>query len=313
MHLLKGQMKTESFTFLAEDGTEVFVRRWTPTNVKAVCQIAHGMAEHGQRYQHFACALANAGYAVYANDHRGHGKTAGRIENLGYFADENGWNLVVEDMRQLTGIINANHGDLPVFLLGHSMGSLLAVDYISKFGDGITGALLSAPPGDPGLRGIMAIYLAKLERYIKGKKAASPMFDQLIFGNFNKAFKPNRTAFDWLSRDGTEVDKYVADPFCGTIFTCGFFVDFLVGVKKSHSNKVIDAIPKDLAIHITAGEKDPVGYNAKGVIKLKNVLEKAKIEDISFILYHDARHEILNEINKEEVYRDILAWMDERT
>lgn len=306
-------MKTESFAFLAEDGTQVWVHRWSPEQVRGVCQIAHGMAEHGQRYQHFAGVLANAGYAVYANDHRGHGKTAGRVENVGYFADENGWNLVVEDMRQLTRIIKENHEDMPVFLLGHSMGSLLAIDYLSKFGDELTGALLSAPPGDPGLRGTMAIYLAKLERYLKGKKAQSPMFDRLIFGNFNKAFRPNRTAFDWLSGDDAEVDAYIADPFCGTIFTCGFFVDFLTGVKNSHSSKVIEAIPKDLSIYIAAGEKDPVGYNGKGVIKLKNALEKAKIEDLSFTLYRETRHEILNEINRKEVFSEILAWVGQRT
>jgi alpha-beta hydrolase superfamily lysophospholipase len=302
-------MKIETFTFLTEDRTVMFVHRWSPENVKAVCQIAHGMAEHGKRYQRFAGALVKAGYAVYVNDHRGHGKTAARVENLGYFADENGWDLVVEDMQQLTQIIKANHRDLPVFLLGHSMGSLLSMDYIARFGNDINGVLLSAPPGNPGLLGNIGLFLAKSECWIKGKKAASPLLDKLTFGNYNKAFKPSRTDFDWLTRDSAEVDEYIGDPFCGTIFTSGFFVDLLTGVKKVNGAKNINSIPKDLSIYIFAGEKDPVGNDAKGVVQMRKAFEKAKIEDVDLTLYQDARHEMLNEINREEVYSDIVTWI----
>jgi alpha-beta hydrolase superfamily lysophospholipase len=268
------------------------------------------MAEHSKRYQRFASVLVNAGYAVYANDHRGHGKTAGRVENLGYFADQNGWDLVVQDMRQLTKIIKENHGDIPVFLFGHSMGSLLSLDYISRFGNDIRGVVISAPPEDPGLLGNVGILLAKFECLTKGRKTASPLLDKLTFGSFNKAFKPNRTDFDWLTRDDTEVDKYIGDHFCGTIFTAGFFVDLLTGVKKVNSTKTIGTIPKDLSIYLFAGEKDPVVNNAKGVVQIKTALEKAKIKDINLTLYPDARHEMLNEINREEVFSDIITWLE---
>jgi alpha-beta hydrolase superfamily lysophospholipase len=306
-------MKSETFTFLTEDRTEIFVHKWSPENAKAAVQIAHGMAEHSERYRQFAGVLVAAGYAVYANDHRGHGKTAGRVENLGYFADENGWDLVVQDMRQLTQIIKTNHGDIPVFLLGHSMGSLLSLDYISRFGNDLGGVVLSAPPEDPGLLGNIGIFLAKFECWTKGRKAASPLLDKLTFGSFNKAFKPNRTDFDWLTRDSAEVDKYIGDRFCGTLFTAGFFFDLLTGVKKVNNTKTIDTIPKDLSVYLFAGEKDPVGNNPKGVQQIKTALEKAKIKDINLTLYPDARHEMLNEINREEVYRDIITWLEKYT
>jgi alpha-beta hydrolase superfamily lysophospholipase len=303
-------MKSDTFTFVAEDGTKIFVHRWFPENIKAACQIAHGMAEHSARYERFARKLVDAGYAVYANDHRGHGKTAGEVKNLGYFADKNGWDLVVQDMHQLTEIIKENHKDIPVFLIGHSMGSLLSLDYLSRFGNDLKGALLSAPPENPGFLGNLGILLAKLECWRKGRETASPLLDKLTFGSFNKAFKPNRTDFDWLSRDDTEVDKYIGDPFCGTIFTAGFFVDLLTGVKKVNDAKMIATIPKDLSIYLIAGDKDPVVNDTKGVVQIKTALEKAEVADINLTLYPEARHEMLNEINRKEVYRDIVAWLE---
>ncbi len=307
-------MGSVDFKLSAEDSVNIHVYSWgveKDNNARGVVQIAHGMAEHGKRYESFAQALVKRGYLVYANDHRGHGETAGSIENLGYFADENGWDLVVKDMYLLTQQIKSKHPDLPVFLFGHSMGSFLARDYISLFGKEIKGVILSGTSGDPGFLANIGILLTKLTCLLKGKKAKSPLMDKLSFGSYNNAFKPVRTEFDWLSRDKEEVDKYINDPFCGTVFTEGFFNDLLKGIKNIHKPDVIQVIEKDLPIYIFSGEKDPVGKNTKGVLEVIRDYQKAGIKDVTYRFYKDGRHEMLNELNREEVIKDVIQWFDD--
>jgi len=306
-------MKSKTFTFKTKDLTDIVTYNWLPENdkdIKAVVQLSHGMAEHGKRYERFAEALTDSGYGVYINDHRGHGKTAGSIEAQGFFADENGWNLVVEDMHQLTGVIKKAYPGLPFFLLGHSMGSFLARNYIYLYGNELKGVILSGTAGDPGLFGSLGILLAKRECKTKGKKTKSPLLHKLSFGSFNKAFKPARTDFDWLSRDPEEVDKYIHDPYCGEVFTAGFYLDLLEGLKKINLQSNTNRVPKNLPIFLFAGDMDPVGKNSKGVKQIFKAYEKADIRDISLKLYKDGRHEMLNEINRKEVFGDIIRWMD---
>jgi alpha-beta hydrolase superfamily lysophospholipase len=306
-------MKTDPFTFLASDGKEIYTNKWLPEKtdkLRAIVQISHGMAEHSSRYKRFAEALAAADFGVYANDHRGHGQTAGKIENLGYFADNNGWQRVVEDMKDLTLVIKKNHPDLPVFLFGHSMGSLLTREYLFTYSQEIDGAILSGTAGDPGLLGSVGILVSKLESLLRGKKTKSPLLDKLSFGKFNNAFKPNRTTFDWLSRDEAEVDKYIADPYCGTVFTAGFFNDMLKGIKNINKFSNIQKMPKNMPIYIFSGAFDPVGENTKGVSKLINTFEKAGMEDITSKFYKDGRHEMLNELNRKEVFTDVIHWVE---
>jgi alpha-beta hydrolase superfamily lysophospholipase len=266
------------------------------------------MAEHSDRYMRFAEFLTANNIAVYANDHRGHGKTAGKVENLGYFADTKGWKLVVEDMKSLTNIIHENHPKLPVFLFGHSMGSLLFREYLFSSSQEVDGVILSGTAGDPGLLGNVGIAVSKTECLLRGKKAKSTLLDKLSFGNFNTAFKPNRTAFDWLSRDTKEVDKYIEDSYCGSIFTAGFFNDMLRGINNINKFSNIQKISKILPVYFFSGAKDPVGENTKGVMKVVNVFKKAGLTDVSFKFYEEGRHEMLNEINREEVFSDILEW-----
>ncbi len=309
-------MIAETFTFKGADGKELFAHKWLPENasenseIKAVIQISHGMAEHSARYKHFAEKLTANNIGVYANDHRGHGQTAGTIENLGYFSDNNGWDLVVSDLNQLTGVIKNNHPNIPVFLFGHSMGSFLCRDYMFSFKDNISGVILSATASDPGLLGYVGIIISKIESMVRGKKAQSPFLDNLSFGNFNKAFKPNRTKFDWLSRDKAEVDKYLNDPFCGTIFKAGFFTDLLKGIKKINTLSNIHNIPKDLPVYLFSGSDDPVGDFTKGVQKVYKSYEKAGMNNLSIKLYENGRHEMLNEINRDTVYADIINWLE---
>lgn len=300
-------------TFKGQDGREIFYRSWLPENagvLKAAVQISHGLAEHSARYEDFAENLVKAGFAVYAGDHRGHGMTAGNIENLGHFSDTRGWETVVADMRSLTEIIKNNHPGLPIFLFGHSMGSFLSRDYIFTYPGNIRGVILSGTAADPGLPGYAGIAIAGLQCLIRGRRTKSLLIDRLSFGNYNKSFLPNRTDFDWLSRDNSEVDKYINDPFCGSVSSAGLFYDLLKGIKKISKKSNFLKIPKDLPMLLISGEKDPVGNNTGGVIKVYNAYKKSGIRDISIKFYKDGRHESLNEINRSEVYRDVVEWLN---
>lgn len=306
-------MKKTEFTFKAKDQQDIFVYQWSPSSdAVGVIQIAHGMAEHAGRYQRFAEYLTGKGFIVYANDHRGHGKTAGSLEKVGFFAQKNGWHLVTDDLKQLTDMIAEQNPGLPIFLLGHSMGSLLIRTYLTKYHENIKGVILSGTSGESGFMVKMGKMVSKILASVKGKKAPCKMLDQMSFGKFNQSFKPNRTKFDWLSRDEAEVDKYIDDPYCGAVFSTQFFNDMLSGVDYNNQAENIAKIPKDMAVYFIAGSLDPVGEKGEGVKRVFNGYQKAGIKDVELKLYPEARHEILNETNKQEVYQDITNWISKR-
>ena len=306
-------MYEKEFTFRSKEGTEIFVNQWMPEDkveLKGIVQIAHGMAETGARYERFAKRLTDNGYIVYINDHRGHGKTAKTVENVGYLAETEGFKWLVEDLHQLSGIINKENPNLPLFLLGHSMGSFVTQRYIMLYGQELKGAILSGSNGKQGIILHIAQLIAKVEVIINGRQAKSKKLDKMLFGSYNKAFMPNRTKFDWLSKDSAEVDKYINDPFCGTIFSGGFFYDFIIGLKEIEKNTNLDKVPKELPIYIFSGDKDPVGKDGKGIVRLYNTYIGIGIKDVTYKLYKDGRHEMLNETNREEVMNDVIAWLD---
>ena len=295
------------------DNQEIHIYEWIPEdkyNILGVIQIAHGMAEHAARYEEFASFLNKHGYAVFANDHKGHGKTAGTLENLGYFTDENGFEQVVNDMRSLTDKINERFADKPLFLLGHSMGSFLSRYYSIENSSKLKGIILSGTAGHPGMLGNVGKMLSSIIISFNSRKSQTPLMTKLSFGAFNNAFKPNRTEYDWLSRDNKEVDKYVNDLFCGTIFTAGFYNDLLGGLLFVNNQKEINKTSKELPVYLIAGDNDPVSANGKGVTEVYEKYKKAGLKDVQIKLYPSARHEILNEINKAEVYYDILNWLE---
>jgi alpha-beta hydrolase superfamily lysophospholipase len=306
-------MKSEDFKFLTEDKTGLFTYKWLPDDnkkIRAAVQIVHGMAEHAARYREFADFLTKNGVVVYADDHRGHGRTAGSQDRIGFFAEKDGWNLVVSDEFELTQKIKKENPGLPVYLLGHSMGTFIIRDYIFKHGDNINGVILSGTSSDPGVMAIFGKLIAKWQIRQNGFKAKSPLLDKLSFGKFNSYFKPNRTPFDWLSTNEENVDRYLADPYCGSIFSAGFFYDLIYGVKKVNIFKNIIKVPKNLPILLISGEKDPVGNFTKGVMKVFSDYKKAKITDLNYKFYAGFRHEILNETNRNEVYKDIMDWLN---
>lgn len=305
-------MKCSEFYFKGKEDLDIHVYKWENENIKpkGVVQIAHGMSETALRYEYFAKHLTENGYIVYINDHRGHGKTAEIIDNVGYLADKDGFTCLVEDMNILTNIIKDENDDLPVYLFGHSMGSFASQRYIMEYGNNINGVILSGSNGKQGFILNVAEKLISYEIKKNGRKHRSKRLDNLIFGGNNKKFKPSKTDFDWLSRDEKEVDKYIKDPFCGVLFTCGFFYDFIKGLKEIEDRHNLKKVPLDLPMYIISGDEDPVGKNGKGVLRLKNRYINLGVKDVSCKLYEGGRHEMLNEINKDEVIENIILWIN---
>ncbi len=304
-------MRADTFTFEADDGKALFVRRWLPeegVTPVAVVHIAHGMAEHSARYARVAEALTQKGYAVYANDHRGHGKTAVEGE-LGWIGPD-GFRRLVTDLHELTDDEKAKHKGLPLFLFGHSMGSFLTQAFMIAHGASLRGAILSASSGKPSLLATAGRLVARAERARKGARKPSTLLTKLSFDAFNKAFAPTRTAFDWLSRDPAEVDKYIADPLCGFPVSTQLWVDLLDGTADIARPERQAKVPSELPVLIFAGTRDPVGENTKSLDQLLGAYTRAGVRDVTHRYYEDGRHEMLNETNRDEVTQDLIAWLD---
>ena len=305
-------MQTHTQSVTAPDGARLFVRRWTPEGpAKAVVQIVHGMAEHGGRYARFAERLTAAGYAVVVSDLRGHGQTADASspDHL-YFGDANGFATVVEDLHAVTDVARSEHPDLPVILLGHSMGSFLARAYAIRWGSDLTALVLTGTSADQGLVRIAGQNLARLQARLLGRRHRSKMLDSMASGRFNSAFKPNRTPFDWLSSDAAEVDAFVADPACGNLFTTGAWLDQVEALVWVNKDANVSGVPKDLPILLASGEQDAVGAMTKGVRRVADQFRRVGVRDVTTIFYPGARHEVLNETSRDEVMDDIVEWLD---
>ncbi len=300
-------MAGAEFEFRGDDGESLLARRWLPEGrPRAVLQIAHGLGEHSGRYARLAAALNAAGYGVYASDHRGHGPEAPAAD-LGHFADEGGWEKVVGDLWTLNRLIAAELPRTPIIFIGHSLGSFLGRGFIAEHSDALAGAALSGSSGKPPAIATLGRLIARAERLRLGKRGKSRLIFQMWFGDFNKPFRPARTAFDWLSRDDREVDAYVADPLCGFPFTTQLAIDVLDALPRVTSRENLARIRKDLPIYVFSGERDPVGANIKGLIA---DLKAAGFAKLTTRLYPGARHETLNETNRDEVTRDLIAWLD---
>ncbi|HBE9444038.1 hydrolase, alpha/beta fold family protein [Clostridioides difficile] len=307
-------MKCTNFTFKGEEGLDIYTYKWEDENIKnpkAVVQIAHGMAETAQRYETFAKVLTKNGYIVYINDHRGHGKTAKIIENVGHLAEKEGFRCLVEDMYTLTNIIKKENEDLPIYLFGHSMGSFASQRYIMDYSNNLSGLILCGSNGRQGI--ILNLAHMIINREIKkyGRRSRSNKINDLIFGG--EIIRRNeKTKFDWLSRDKEQVEKYINDPFCGVVCSCGFFYDLIQGLKEIEDKENLKKVPLDVPIYIISGDKDPIGKNGKGVLRLRDRYIKLGVKDVTCKLYKGGRHELLNEINKEEVFEDVICWLNNK-
>ena len=282
-------MRREDFSFTSEDGIEIAYYRWRAEGKgSGIVQIAHGMGEHAFRYAHVAEALNQAGYHVFANDHRGHGRSAQSRESLGDFG-AGGWNALVADMATMTRLARTREGRLPLVLLGHSMGSFAAQQYVLDNSAAIAGLVLS---------GSAAIDKLPIDPSREADLTA-----------FNAAFEPARTQHDWLSRDPGAVDAYEADPLCGFGVNKRAMESMAANAPRLADPAVLAQISKDLPIYIFAGDKDPVNHDLEWLKPVAERYRAAGITNVAEKYYPDGRHEMLNETNRNEVIRDLVTWL----
>lgn len=302
-------MPHSTFWLDTSDGLQLHVHRWDcGTPPKAVVMLAHGLAEHAGRYGRLGEALNASGYELFALDQRGHGQTAGRGV-LGQFADGDGWKKVVDDLASLNHHIRQMFPGLPIFLLGHSMGSYIAQAYLMHHSCSLQGAILSGSNFQPARLYRGAGLIARFERWRLGPQGRSRLINYLTFGSFNNAFKPARTGFDWLSRDPLEVDRYVNDPLCGFVATTQLWVDLLGGLESISNVKQLSQIDPGLPLLVIGGDSDPVSAGHR-LNDLAGALRVAGLREVELKIYPQARHELLNESNRDEVTRFLIDWLD---
>ena len=314
--------------FNCDDGAKLFIHQWQPdlsddkgpSKPGLVLHIVHGMAEHGLRYKKLAEKLSIHNIEVWAPDHRGHGKTADLSVNypdrggrLGHCADRNSFDTVTKDVHAINTLIRQTYPDIPLVLMGHSWGSFISQNYIEKYSNeqaGIDGCILSGTRGPGDFLVKAGLPLMNIIAFVHGSRNRSPLARALADGSYNKPFKPNRTAFDWLSRDEQEVDAYVADPLCGFLCSSGFYRDLTYGLNKIHKPDAMSRIRTSLPVYVVCGSADPVGDMGASPTALVNIYRSLGIKDLEFILYPGARHETLNETNQEEVMDNLVSWIN---
>lgn len=309
-------MQLKNFSFKTSDGFEHWVNRWLPDEgqeIKGIIQLHHGLSEHSLRYDRFGSILAENGYVLNAYDMRGHGKTAeisqeNKTGLMGKIADKNGHEVVVDDLYQIIEAVKKDIPGVPVILMGHSFGSFVSQSYIEKYSDLITACILCGTAGPRKLMIGAAKPVVNIINFFSGKDKIVPLFYKLAFGSYNNGFtETSRNA--WLSRDSVSVQMYEMDNWCGTELRAIFFKDMMNLLSKIHKSSNMKKIRKDLPVFFIYGTKDPVGDQGKTIEKLISIYKANGMTNIESKAYTDARHELLNELNKEEVEADILSWV----
>ncbi len=298
------------FTYDGADGQTIAAYTWLPADPpRAAVQIAHGASEHAARYGRVAARMTEHGFAVYAQDHRAHGRTADEHGTFGV-ARPGGWDAIVDDTHRLTERIAELHPGVPIVLFGHSMGSMIAQAYLQRWGDDLAGLVLSGTTGGLGLDDATLTMIGALGEG-DGADQPSEVF-AAMFAGFNEPFAgDDATGFEWLSRDAAEVARYVADPWCGFPLSNGYVADMLVGTAGMWTPEAEAAIRRDLPIYVMGGDQDPVGgENVQSVHELVERYQALGAGPITLKLYAGGRHEMLNETNRDEVEADLIAWLD---
>lgn len=279
---------------------------------RAIVQIIHGIAEYIDRYDEFMSFLADNGIIAVGTDHLGHGKSIESEEQTGFFAYDNGWDYVVRDEEVLRLAMHENYPELPIIVFGHSMGSFMTRTLLIRYPDAFNAAIISGTGNQGAALVNGGLFMGNLVTGLRGAHHYSKFLNNLAFGSYNKIYENPKTEYDWLSRDEANVQKYIDDPLCGFIPSCSLFRDMMTGVKFITNKKNLTAMNKDMPVYFMSGDMDPVGECGKGVQKAYNNFLEAGMKDVSIKLYPGGRHEMLNEINKDEVYADILAWLDSK-
>lgn len=305
-------MKKESFVLKTSNDLDLHCLHWRPESPSiGVVQLVHGMAEHVDRFHDFAKYLTNHGYAVIGHDHPGHGKSAN--DKLGYVSSDDAFHTLVTETHRVYFTIKQKYADLPLFIFGHSMGSFITQRMMQLKPIRPNGIIYSGSNGKPPFLLHFGILLSKLLSKISGPEKKSPLINYLTFAEYNKVFKPNRTDFDWLTRDQEIVDQYVKDPACGFIYSVGFYRDLFLGLKTLHQHEPFSGYSKSVPMLLVSGDEDPVSNMGKGVYQLKSLLEKSGTESVDIQLYPGGRHEMHHEINRDEVMNDIFTWIQNHT
>ena len=304
--------RTEHFYFASHaPGRQVHGVRWLPEGQpRAVLQITHGMVEYIERYQDFAQWLNERGFLVTGHDHLGHGNSIRTKADYGYFADEDANGTVLADVHRLTQLTKESYPGLPYFLLGHSMGSFYARQYLCQYGEELDGAIIMGTGCQPRMLVRAGKLLTTLVAAVKGWHHRSKLVTNVAFGGYNKRFEPVRTPKDWLTRDEAIVDAYIADERSSFIFTLNAYHAMFSGIDRLYDKNLLDRMPKDLPVFFVAGEEDPVGDFGKGVRQAVQMCRDAGVQRVDLKLYPNDRHEILNELDRQQVYEDLLCWMD---
>lgn len=307
-------MKTREFTFPSADGkTAIHAVEWLPEGTaKAVLQIVHGVSEYILRYEPFAAYLTERGFAVVGHDHLGHGTSVAPGGKRLYFGPKGSWDFVVQDVETLRRMSRERFPGIPLFMLGHSMGSFLARTHLIRFPAATDGAVIMgtgqmAPALIAGGRLVAAIECLRT-----GEENGSPLVQALSFKTYNKIFAPNRTGFDWLSVNEENVDSYISHPLCGGNPSIGLFREMLGGMHFIAQEENLKQMDKSTPILFISGGMDPVGDLGKGVQLACESFRKAGVRDVSLILYPELRHEILNETERVRVYEDVSRWLASR-
>lgn len=303
-------MKKNEFTYLSADGkNRIHAIEWIPDHKpRAILQIAHGMIEFIDRYDRFASFLTAYDFYVTGNDHLGHGLTAAKGEDLGFFNESRGNELVIKDMDQLRAITKEKYPDIPYFVMGHSMGSFLMRQYIEMHGEGLAGAIIMGTGTQPENVLKLGKTLCSLIGSVRGKRYRSKMVDFMAFASNNKGIPNPRTTHDWLTKDTEVVDRYLKNPLNTFRFTVQAYYDMFSGIEYCQKKENIERIPKTLPILVVSGAEDPVGGNSTGVRQAYEALKAAGLP-AELKLYPGDRHEILNELDYQTVQEDLLHWL----
>lgn len=304
-------IREEHFRFASSQG-EIHCHgmRWIPEGeVKAILQIVHGMAEHIERYREFAVYMAEQGFLVTGHDHLGHGLTAPSEEEYGYFADKDGNKCMIRDIHRLQKLTREAWQGVPYVILGHSMGSFLTRQYLCVYGRELDGAVICGTGYQPAAVVKLGMAVCTALAKVHGWHYRSALVDRIACGSYNDGFQPVRTSADWLSRDEMMVDQFIADPKCGFIFTLNGYYNMFLGMSTIIRREYLERMPKDLPVFFIAGDRDPVGNCGKGVKKAEKLFRSHGMKNVECKLYPDDRHEILNELDRKTVYRDILEWI----
>lgn len=306
-------MKKENIYFESRDGvSKLHAIVWSDETKKpiGILQIIHGMAEYIDRYDDFARFMVEKGFVVVGDDHLGHGDSVGENGTFGYFCKKDPATVLVRDEHRLKKLMEAKYKGVPYYILGHSMGSFIARNYLNRYGSGIQGMIVMGTGNQSKALLSASKVLVGLTGFFCGEKHVAKFINKLAFGTYNRAIEDAKTNVDWLTKDETIVDKYIADERCGFTFTVNGFRGLFELIYRLQKPKNLTSIPKDIPIFFVSGEEDPVGDYGEGVIGAKNALVRAGLENVSMKLYPGDRHEILNETDKDIVYQDIYEWLE---